>query len=133
MSRINAWNHERPIELQGDDTVTWDTLTTGNFGGFDAWFDPGASGRLEIETNHVSGGFDLKEIGLEDTVLEAGGLERRIRVFRLPIANGCRELRESVTVSLSPTGDNPIWVRVTTEDGFNAWSSPIFLYRDGAS
>jgi hypothetical protein len=35
-------------------------------------------------------------------------------------------------MSLSPKGDNPIWVRVTTEDGFNAWSSPIFLYRESA-
>ena len=137
MSRINAWNHERPIEQQGDDTVSWDTLTTGNFGGFDVWFDAsqsdnGASNRLEIETNHVSGSFCLEEIGLEDTVLEAGGLERRIRVFRLPIANGCRELQGSARISLCPKGDNPIWVRVTTEDGFNAWSSPIFLYRESA-
>ncbi|MBC8241279.1 MAG: DUF3604 domain-containing protein [Alphaproteobacteria bacterium] len=132
LSPINAWNHERPTDLKGLDTVTWDTLTTGNFGGFDAWLDPaegGATGQLEIETNHVSGAFDLTEIGLEDTVLEAGGLERKVRVFRLPAVNDCRELRGSVNVALKPEGDNPIWVRVTTEDGYNAWSSPVFLYR----
>ncbi len=132
LSPINAWNHERPTELKGADTVTWDTLTTGNFGGFDAWLDEAASGSLEIETNHVSGRFDLKDVSIEDTVLEAGGLERRLRVFRLPTDNGCRELKNSVKISLKPKGDNPIWVRVTTEDGFNAWSSPIFLYRESA-
>jgi len=26
-------------------------------------------------------------------------------------------------------GDNPLWVCVTTEDGFQAWSSPIFVFR----
>jgi hypothetical protein len=30
---------------------------------------------------------------------------------------------------LRPVGDNPIWVSVYTEDGFQAWSSPIFAYR----
>jgi hypothetical protein len=27
-----------------------------------------------------------------------------------------------------PSGDNPIWVCVTTEDGFQAWSSPIYAF-----
>ncbi len=129
ISPINAWNHERPTELTADGCVTFDTLTTGNFGGFDAWISEGATGRLEIETDHVSGSVDLADIGLEDTVLDAGGLERRIRMFRLPDVNPCRELTRSVPLSLRSEGDNPIWVRVTTEDGFNAWSSPIFIYR----
>ncbi|MFP6745221.1 MAG: DUF3604 domain-containing protein, partial [Alphaproteobacteria bacterium] len=129
LSPINAWNHEMSTELQGDRTVTWDTLTTGNFGGFDAWLDDGAAGTLEIDTNHVSGRFDLTDIGMGDTVLDAGGLERRLRVFRLPTDKPCRDLKTTVPISLKPDGDNQIWLRVTTEDGFNAWSSPIFLYR----
>ena len=71
----------------------------------------------------------LAEIGLEDTVLEAGGLARRLRVFRLPEANPVREMTERLTVDLHETGDNPLWVCVTTEDGFQAWSSPIFVFR----
>jgi hypothetical protein len=129
MSRINAWNHERPVEQKGADMVTWDTLTTGNFGGFDAWIDEGLSGGLEIETNHVSGSFALRDIGLADTVIDAGGLDRKLRIFRLPTENTCREYSNTVCIPLKAIGDNQIWVRVTTEDGFNAWSSPIFLYR----
>ena len=63
-------------------------------------------------------------------MLDGGGLDRRIRIFRLPAQNDCRELRRSVKLKLEPVGDNPIWVRVTTEDGYNAWSSPIFIYRE---
>jgi hypothetical protein len=126
---INAWNHERPTELQGDNVVTWDTITTGNFGGFDAWLAAGVDGRLEIDTNHVSASMDLKDIGLEDTVLDGGGLERKIRIFRMPVENQCCELERKLTIPLKATGDNQIWVRVTTEDGFNAWSSPMFIYR----
>jgi hypothetical protein len=126
---INAWNHERPTEQQGDNVVSWDTITTGNFGGFDAWLEAGTGKRLVIDTNHVSASIDLSDIGLEDTVLDGGGLERKIRVYRMPFEIGCRELEHTVTIPLKPTGDNQIWVRVTTEDGFNAWSSPMFIYR----
>jgi len=126
---INQWNHERPTELQGHDRVTWDTITTGNFGGFDTWLEPTADARLVIDSNHVSGSFALADIGLDETVLDGGGLDRKIRIFRLPESNACRELERSVELDLQPVGDNPIWVRVTTEDGFNAWSSPLFIYR----
>ncbi|MCR9254988.1 MAG: DUF3604 domain-containing protein [Alphaproteobacteria bacterium] len=134
MEPINAWNHERRPTLAAPDRVTWDTLTTGNFGGVDLWLeDERGDARLDIETNLVNGTLPLSEIGLEDHVLDAGGLDRAIRVFRLPGTNPHDALEGSVTVPLRPRGDNPIWVRVTTEDGFNAWSSPIFVNRDPQS
>ena len=129
LAPINQWNHERPTELHGDDHVTWDTITTGNFGGFDAWLAAGNGGEIEIDSNHTSGRFKLADIGLDEAILDGGGLERRIRVFRLPDENPCRELRQSIEVDLRAVGDNPLWLRVTTEDGFNAWSSPLFVYR----
>ena len=124
-----AWNHENPIGLIDAHSVSWDTLTTGNFGGVDLWLAESPGAGLEIASNHVSGQFDLGDIGLDDVVLDAGGLERKIRVFRLPEKNLVREFCQSIRVSVSDAGDNPLWVRVTTEDGFLAWSSPIFLYR----
>jgi hypothetical protein len=129
MDKINIWNHERLVQQQGSDTVQVDTITTGNYGGFDVWLDSGAGGRLELVSNHGSLDMALGDVGLEDTVMEAGGLERRIRVFRLPNENPVREMTESLEIPLRPVGDNPIWVAVYTEDGFQAWSSPIFAYR----
>jgi hypothetical protein len=40
-------------------------------------------------------------------------------------------MTKTVRIPVAAQGDTPIWVRVTTEDGFNAWSSPIFLFREG--
>jgi len=128
IKKINAWNPERLLEVQSADSVVWDAITTGNFGGFDAWLDVEQPGDLEIVTNLGAMNVPLAEIGLEDQVMEAGGLERRITVFRLPEDNPHREIVTEVTVPLAPVGDNPIWVSVITEDGFQAWSSPIYLY-----
>lgn len=129
MRKINIWNHERTVARQSADTVRFDTITTGNFGGFDAWLAPGATGRLDLACNHGALEVALDDIGLDDVVMKAGGLERRVRAFRLPDENPCREMNEAVELDLKPSGDNPIWVSVFTEDGFQAWSSPIFVFR----
>ena len=52
-----------------------------------------------------------------------------MKVFRLPETLNVREMQETVTISLSDNGDNPLWIGVYTEDGFQAWSSPVFAFR----
>ena len=128
LAKINVWNHERRLETEGDDKVVFEAITTGNYGGFDVWLD-GDAGAVEIETNRGTLAAALSEIGLEDSVLEAGGLERRVKAFRLPETLSVREMEETVTIPLSDSGDNPLWISVYTEDGFQAWSSPVFVFR----
>jgi len=130
LDRINAWNHERKLEQRGHDTVEWDAMTTGNFGGFDVSLDAGSDAYIDLTSNHGGIRKPLSEIGEQDILLDAGGLNRQIRVFRLPDHNPHRELDVTVPLQLKDTGDNPVWVCVTTEDGFQAWSSPIFIFRD---
>ena len=69
------------------------------------------------------------EVGLEDRVFEAGGLDLQLKLFRLPNENTTRKISTSAAVPLHRGADNPIWIRVTTEDGYQAWSSPIYLAR----
>jgi hypothetical protein len=128
--RINAWNPERRFDLLNGDTIVWDSITTGNFAGFDARLDADPDATLTIQTNLASATLPLAAIGLDDHTLAVGGLDRRLRIFRLPDHNPHRTLSGTVPIPLSPTGDNPLWVRVTTEDGHQAWSSPIFVYRE---
>jgi len=129
MSKINIWNHEKLVDQQGSNTVQFDTITTGNFAGFDAWLDSGPRGQVDLTTNHGALTKMLNDIGIDDLVMDAGGLDRRIRICRLPEENPHREINEVVSVPLQPIGDNPVWVSVYTEDGYQAWSSPIFAYR----
>ena len=127
LGKVNAWNHERRLEQSNDDTVAFDAITTGNFGGFDVWLDETATARLEIESNLVNEAVPLADVGFEDTVFDAGALRRQIRAFRLPESLTSREISVSVPVELKAGVDNPLWVCVTTEDGFQAWSSPIYV------
>lgn len=126
---VNAWNHDRPLRLSNDDLMEFDVQTTGNFVGFDIWLNK-AGGDLEILTGPVSGRIDLRELGCEPVVLEAGGLHRKVTLQRLPDALEACDLEASARIALNEKGDTPVWTRVSTEDGHLAWSSPIYAFRD---
>jgi hypothetical protein len=125
---INAWNPERLLEISNTDTVDFDAITTGNFGGFDAWLGEGPDSHLEIETNHGSITEKLSDLNMNEAIMEAGGLGRSIRVFRMPDNRLPQQYETEIEVALQPQGDNPIWVCLTLEDGSQAWSSPIYLF-----
>ena len=127
--KFNVWNHERRFEQQGSDAVVWNAVTTGNFSGFDVWLDENEAGELEIATNRGRLSVPIADINGDATLLEAGGLQRRITVVRLPETIGQTAMSPGCRIALRPDGDNPIWARVTTEDGHRAWTSPVYVIR----
>lgn len=126
--KINYWNRERKLEIDNSNTLAWEAITSGNFGGFDVWLDENPDARLEVETNHGSLAVNLSDLKREEKIMEAGGLERCIRVFRLPDQELPRQFETEVAVNIIPGRDNPLWICLTMEDGSQAWSSPIYLY-----
>jgi hypothetical protein len=126
---INFWHLDKKLERRGTDTLAWESVTTGNFAGADMLLRDAASGRIDIDTPHAKASIAVAEIGLDDTVIEAGGLARRVRAFRLPDQNPERAMRIEREVEVLAAGDSPIYVRVTLENGHQAWSSPIYLFR----
>jgi len=55
LEKINAWNHERKLVQNGSDTIEWDAMTTGNFGGFDVWLDiDKQKAAVDLSCNHGS-------------------------------------------------------------------------------
>lgn len=129
---INAWNHDKKLEWAGADLIEFDLLTTGNFVGFDVWLD-GPAESLDIATSLVSGKVDLGDLSTEPVNLDAGGLDRKVTVTRMPeILTECG-IELDRNIALNADGDTPIWVRVSTEDGHLAWSSPMYLFRHSAN
>jgi len=126
---INMWNLDKRIEQIAPGELKWSALSTGNFGGFDAWLADPKAGSLRIETALVKAEIGVADIGFEDLVFEAGGIGRRIRVFRLPDENPHRRVRIERRIALRDAGDNALYVCLTQEDGHLVWSSPIYVFR----
>jgi len=133
----NSWSNAQAInrfnlDRRFDPTPTglaFEGVTTGGFMGIDALLHDARAGALDIDTNLVRGSLPVADIDIDDHVLDAGGLGRRIRVFRLPDANPHRHVRLTRRVTLRTDEDNALYIRATLEDGNVVWSSPIYLCR----
>jgi len=128
LSAINFWNLDKKFEQTTPRRVEWTALTTGGFGGFDAWLKDPRAGTLRIDTVLVKAEIPIAEIGQKDKVFEAGGIKRQIRVFRLPDENSHQRLKLERRVRLKKGVDNPLYVCLTQEDGYLIWSSPIYVF-----
>lgn len=127
---INFLNRDKTLDLVDASTVRWKALTTGNFGGADLRLGDARAGSLSVETPLVSFKMPIADIGYEDTVHDqSGDLPRFFKVYRLPQENPHRAVEFTRAIEVEPGRDNPIYVRVTLEDGTRAWTSPIYLYR----
>jgi hypothetical protein len=126
---INLWNLDKKLERRSATVLAWQALTTGGFGGFDAWLDDPRSGTLTIDTGLVKTTIDVASIGLEDQVFANGGIKRQIRIFRLPDQNPVHDLRIERRLTLRDDGDNALYVCATQENGHLIWSSPIYVIR----
>jgi hypothetical protein len=72
----------------------------------------------------------IADIGREDIVFDAGGIRRRVRIFRLPDENTHRQVKLSRRIELDAAGDNALYICLTQEDGHLVWSSPVYVFRD---
>ena len=80
--------------------------------------------------NHLDDGSRLLQGRDRRLIIGAGATgEQPYSAFRLPDENPHLSLSTTLEIPLKASGDNPIWVCVTTEDGFQAWSSPIYAFK----
>jgi len=127
---INFFNKDKTLDQPAPNELHWKALTTGNIGGFDITLADAYNGTLKIETPLIKAGVPIEDIGFEDEVFDNSGvLPRYLKLFRLPNENPHKTMRFSRSIDLSPSGDNPIFIRVTQEDGTLVWTSPIYAYR----
>lgn len=126
---VNFWHLDKRLERKAPNTLAWESVTTGNYAGAEIMLAEAAGGTLAIETPHVKTSLPIDSIGFDDLVFEAGGLGRRVRVFRLPDLNPHRHFQFERDIDVAAIGDTPTYVRVTLENGHQAWSSPIYLFR----
>ena len=130
---VNFLNPDKPLSHDGEaGIVSWNSVTTGNMAGFDLLLERERAGVFSIETNIVSAECDLAALDDNELVVEAGGLGRQIRVYRLPETRKVTSMQvtHDVTGTEAIEGDVPVYIRVTQEDANQAWSSPIYLIKN---
>lgn len=125
---INFWNPDRQIQRMSPTRVEWESITTGGTVGMVLVLEDANAGEVDLRTTQRDLTIDVSTITGTPKTWECGGLEKRIRISRLP-EDAPRTLKRTVSVPLRK-GTNPLYVRVTQEDGHMAWSSPIYVDGD---
>ena len=73
---------------------------------------------------------NIEDINYEDKVFDKSNiLPRFLKIFRLPLKNEIKKINLERNIKLNDIGDNPVFIRLTQEDGTLAWTSPIYVYR----
>ncbi|HEU5017661.1 MAG TPA: DUF3604 domain-containing protein [Pseudolabrys sp.] len=127
---INNWNLDRGIRKQDAGGVAWKAVTTGNYGAIDLWLEKPRLGRIAFRTKPVSGTAAIADLGIEELIFEAGGLDRAVNLQLLPERMTERRLTHRRKIKLrNDGGDTRLYIRVQQEDGHRAWSSPIYISR----
>lgn len=124
---VNRYNPDKRFDQTAPGRLEWEALTTGGFGGFDAVLSDPMAGTLKIDTALVKEEIAIKDIGRDELVFANGGIDRRIRIFRLPDENPHYAVNIQRHIELADDRDNALYVRVTHEDGHFVWSSPIYI------
>jgi hypothetical protein len=124
---INFWNADQPLESVGGDRLVWTSMTTGGIAGMILTLEKPDAGSLEVETLQKNVNCAVGSVGMEPKIWQCGGVQKRIEISRLPGRQSSCEYSFTLPVNGLRPGDNPIYIRMTQEDGHMAWTSPIYL------
>jgi hypothetical protein len=124
-------NPEKGITHRSEQRIDWLSNTTGDDDGIDVTLDAPATAMLSFRTPVIDLDLPLADLAGGDThVFWAGGVDLHAFMRRLPARDFARELHFDVTDPDAPTGVcSAYWIRVTQEDGAQAWTSPVYLTR----
>jgi hypothetical protein len=122
-------NPEKGIVERTATRIGWVSNTTGDDDGVDLTLDAPAEAMLRFRTPVID--LDVRLGDLADgatRTFPAGGIDLRVFMRRLPASGFTRELTIDHTDGAPPRNAcAAYWIRVTQEDGAQAWTSPVYL------
>ncbi len=126
---VNFWNPDSQPELLSPHDISWKSITTGGASGLIIELEDSESGILQISTKQLSCDVKTAAISLEPLVYEAGGIMKKIEIYRLPYEPVC-DFEFSFMLDELKDGDNPVFIKMVQQDGHMAWSSPVYLVKN---
>jgi hypothetical protein len=122
-------NPEKGIAGRSERRIDFVSNTTGDDDGIDLTVDAPADAVVRFRSPVIARDISLAALaGGATVVFPAGGVDLRLFARRLPARDLTCELQiDHVDPAPAPGGCHPYWIRVTQEDGAQAWTSPTYL------
>jgi hypothetical protein len=122
-------NPEKGIRERTARRVSWVSNTTGDDDGIDVTIDAPPDAVFRFHSPVIELAVAVRDLADGQTrSFPAGGVDLRVFVRRLPVRGHASELTFEHTDPSPARGHcHPYWIRVTQEDGAQAWTSPVYL------
>ena len=122
-------NPEKGIRERSARRISWVSNTTGDDDGIDVTVEAPSDAVIRFHSPVIELEIALAELADGRTrVFPAGGVDLRVFARRLAIRHQTPEVRFDHTDPSPIRGRcHPYWIRVTQEDGAQAWTSPVYI------
>src|SRR5262249_23135730 len=122
-------NPEKGIVEQTSSRVSWISNTTGDDDGIDVRLEAPAEAVLRFRSPVIDLDVPLADLSDGPTkIIPACGDDLGVFLRRLPARDTTTALAIDVVDDAPPVGHaHAYWIRVTQEDGAQAWTSPVYL------
>ncbi|MCW3992765.1 MAG: hypothetical protein NWE79_08640, partial [Candidatus Bathyarchaeota archaeon] len=107
--------------------LEWTSTTGGDPDGVILKLDAPDDATITFHSRPVTFTFKPRDVAYEPLVVDAGGVNQRVKVSEIFGEELPRELEFSYVDEGPRDGMNPYWVRVVQGDGGMAWSSPVYV------
>ena len=108
--------------------IAWKSVTSGDEDGVILDLQADADATLSFHTDITRFSLPLRDLGASPYIVEAGGVDLRVVVERLPLGLRQRSSAFTHTDEAAPSGCHAYYVRLTQVDGARAWSSPFYIH-----
>ncbi|MDH5791498.1 MAG: DUF3604 domain-containing protein, partial [Candidatus Bathyarchaeota archaeon] len=107
--------------------LEWASTTGGDPDGVILKLDAPEDAEVTFNSKPMTFSFKLRDIDYEPLVVEAGGVNQKVKVSAISGGELPRSLDFSYVDEDPMGGVSPYWVRVVQSDGGMAWSSPVYV------
>jgi len=107
--------------------LEWSSTTGGDPDGVLLKLDAPDDAEVTFHSKPVTYSFKPKDITYMPMIVDAGGVNQRVKISEISEGELPRSLEFSYVDNKPKQGVNPYWVRVVQSDGSMAWSSPVYV------
>jgi len=126
---VNVQSFADRVEAVDTDSIHWNNATAGNATGIVVRVQGDAQTRLRFQTEPTTFDIALADVCSRETLLDAGGVGRFVKIGPAPSNHGPQTFAGSWIDKNPVLGVTPYWLRVVQVDQAMAWSSPVFVER----
>jgi hypothetical protein len=112
--------------------IHWNSHTCGDWDGVTVDLDGDADTRLEFDSPAIRFSCTLGELAVQHVERAGALLEQRVVLRRLSHQQSSPDASFVWRDDAPRAGINPYWIWVTQADGEMAWSTPVYVQREGA-